>query len=137
MEVLAGPQGTLYGRNATGGAVNVITNQPGKEFGVYAEAEAGNYGESRFESAINLPFDYDFDFATLTAISGYRFVKAYDIFLQPPSPLIGGSIGTQDFPAKSNTYSTEIRLSSTATTPLQWVGGLYGFKENTVGPICV
>jgi iron complex outermembrane receptor protein len=55
MEVLAGPQGTLYGRNATGGAVNVITNQPGKEFGVYAEAEAGNYGESRFESALNLP----------------------------------------------------------------------------------
>jgi iron complex outermembrane receptor protein len=258
MEVLAGPQGTLYGRNATGGAVNIITNTPGKDFGAYGEVEFGNYGESRVEGALNLPFsdtfsvrfagrdyqhqgyfnnglndahedggrismlwnissratlsgsvdnedsndhgnglavvgvrnlsatlspngiytinpganiavpsnpytdtsvlysqgignstnnsqiyggrlqfDYDLDFADLTAITGYRSMKDYDVFLQPPSPLVGGAVGTQSFPSLSKTYSAEVRLASTQTTPFQWVAGLYGFKEDASGEICV
>jgi iron complex outermembrane recepter protein len=55
IEVLKGPQGTLYGRNATGGAVNLITNRPGKDPGGYLTAEYGNFDTKRLAGAFNLP----------------------------------------------------------------------------------
>src|SRR3546814_20612237 len=55
IEVLRGPQGTLYGRNATGGVVNVITAKPKFEFGGYAIFGVGNYDTIRAEGAVNLP----------------------------------------------------------------------------------
>lgn len=43
IEVLRGPQGTLYGRNATGGAINYITAKPTREFSGYTKAGYGSY----------------------------------------------------------------------------------------------
>lgn len=59
LEVLRGPQGTLYGRNATAGAVNIATARPGSRLAGYGDATAGNYGELRFEGAIGGPIDKD------------------------------------------------------------------------------
>ncbi|WP_309646617.1 TonB-dependent receptor [Phenylobacterium sp.] len=55
VEVLRGPQGTLYGRNATGGVVNIITNKPSQELGGSLTAEFGNYGSLKYQGFINVP----------------------------------------------------------------------------------
>ncbi|MCA6331903.1 MAG: TonB-dependent receptor plug domain-containing protein, partial [Phenylobacterium sp.] len=55
IEVLRGPQGTLYGRNTTGGAINVITRKPGSEFGGEVSVQAGNYENVRVGGAVDLP----------------------------------------------------------------------------------
>lgn len=55
VEVLRGPQGTLYGRNATGGSINLITRKPTEEFAGYANFTAGSDSLIRIESAIGGP----------------------------------------------------------------------------------
>ncbi|TPV60880.1 TonB-dependent receptor [Aestuariibacter sp. GS-14] len=63
IEVLRGPQGTLYGRNASGGSMNVITRDP--ELGDiegYVTAQAGNFNLRRLEGAVNLPIGDEFAF---------------------------------------------------------------------------
>ncbi|HEV2561798.1 MAG TPA: TonB-dependent receptor plug domain-containing protein [Rhizomicrobium sp.] len=55
VEVLRGPQGTLYGRNATAGVVNVISAKPTDQFEAAASADFGNYHNRRFEGMINVP----------------------------------------------------------------------------------
>jgi outer membrane receptor protein involved in Fe transport len=57
VEVLRGPQGTLYGRNSTGGAVNLITNQPTDTFGGSLSLEYGNYNDRKATGFINIPFN--------------------------------------------------------------------------------
>ena len=56
VEVLKGPQGTLYGRNATGGAINIIPEKPKlHDFSGYGIASYGNYNALQLEGAVNAP----------------------------------------------------------------------------------
>ena len=55
VEVLRGPQGTLYGRNATAGVVNVVSAKPTDEFEAALSADWGNYHNRRYEGMVNLP----------------------------------------------------------------------------------
>ncbi len=55
VEILRGPQGTLYGRNATAGVVNLISAKPSDQFEAMASLDIGNYGERRPEGMINIP----------------------------------------------------------------------------------
>ncbi|WP_066685636.1 TonB-dependent receptor [Caulobacter sp. CCH9-E1] len=59
VEVLRGPQGTLYGRNATGGVVNVITAKPTDVFEANARAEYGNFNAIRLRGMLNVPIFED------------------------------------------------------------------------------
>ena len=52
IEVLRGPQGTLYGRNAMGGVINIITKRPTNQTSGFAEVGFGNYGLSRYSLGV-------------------------------------------------------------------------------------
>jgi len=69
IEVLRGPQGTLFGRNATSGVVNIVTAKPDLSgFGAAAEAEYGNYESIKAKGMINIPLGDSF---------GVRFAGYY------------------------------------------------------------
>jgi iron complex outermembrane recepter protein len=54
-EALRGPQGTLFGRNATGGAIQFISNQPTQDFGGYLTGTYGSYNKTIIEGALSGP----------------------------------------------------------------------------------
>ena len=75
VQVLKGPQGTLFGRNSTGGAVLYQTAQPGSEFGGYASAQFGRFDRFVAEAAINVPIASDV--AELRLAGTYQSGGAY------------------------------------------------------------
>lgn len=55
VEVLRGPQGTLFGRNTTGGSINVISASSTDEFEAFGDVTFGNYNKTRVRGVVNLP----------------------------------------------------------------------------------
>jgi len=111
VEVLRGPQGTLYGRSSTGGAINVITRKPVLDkFEGYARVEAGNYDTRRAEAAINIP---------ITPILAVRIagnMNDRDGYLRPVDTTVTGATGTTRLsaagqPAKGDQKDRTGRLS--------------------------
>lgn len=60
IEVLRGPQGTLYGRNTSGGAIRVMTRKPQDEFELGGELTVGNYDRWGVKGSLNVPFTDNF-----------------------------------------------------------------------------
>jgi iron complex outermembrane recepter protein len=60
VQVLKGPQGTLFGRNTTGGAVLLVPQRPTQEFGGYVEGSAGDYSLARVQGVFNTPITDSF-----------------------------------------------------------------------------
>jgi iron complex outermembrane receptor protein len=57
VEVLRGPQGTLFGKNTIGGAISVTTQTPGKSFGGQVEVDTGSYDRADAKFSVNLPIN--------------------------------------------------------------------------------
>ncbi|CAN5675927.1 TonB-dependent receptor [soil metagenome] len=72
IEVLRGPQGTLYGRNSVGGTINVISRKPGNEFVGRIQATYGNYNFARAEGYVSGPLVEDKLAASISFIGSRR-----------------------------------------------------------------
>jgi len=71
IEVMKGPQGTLFGRGSQAGAISFITKKPGNRFGGYVSAGAGNYCMMHFEGALNVPVTAGLS-ARIAGVYSYR-----------------------------------------------------------------
>ena len=75
IEVVKGPQGTLYGRNATGGSINVITRAPAEEFGAAVDGAFGSFNTARVEGHVNLPAEKVAARIAVAASEGDGFIR--------------------------------------------------------------
>lgn len=74
VQVLRGPQGTLFGKNTTGGALVVTTKKPGEEFGGWAQVTAGNDERLNVQASVDVPLtDSLLSKVTLTSIQADGF----------------------------------------------------------------
>jgi iron complex outermembrane receptor protein len=98
IEVLRGPQGTLYGRNSVGGSVNVVTNRPTSEWGGHLDAMGGDYNAYAIRGWINAPLVKDANgievLTRLVAVRAEHDPYQKNLFTGPGAPHNGDA---QDF----------------------------------------
>lgn len=88
IEVLRGPQGTLYGRNSVGGTINVVTRQPTNEFETSARLTAGSDAMLRLEAVVRGPLVKDKLMGSFAVLRGVRDGFVHD--LEHPDHRLGG-----------------------------------------------
>src|SRR5262245_23742503 len=88
VEVLRGPQGTLYGRNSIGGAINIITRQPGDEEGGRLSFTVGSRGRLNADFYTNMPFSDQFALS-LTGAFQHRDGLGKFLMLENPRKEVG------------------------------------------------
>jgi iron complex outermembrane receptor protein len=97
VEVNSGPQGTLRGRNAVGGTVNIVSNKPKlQEFGANAEATFGTFAQRRYQGMVNIPL------GDTLAIRLAGFSEVHDPYYENAGPVY-------DIPAAENADSYALR----------------------------
>lgn len=141
VEVLRGPQGTLYGRGATAGAVNFITNDPTQQLEASGRIQYGNYDTVATQGVLNLPLA---DVLSLRVAFNQIRHNGYfnngqsdedDIssrvkLLYRPNDAVSLLVGYVDYTSKS-TGAGQIDLA-TNTAPTQWVTNVLGGGSNPV-----
>lgn len=136
VEILKGPQGTLYGRNTTAGAVNVISQKPSDKLEGFTSGEYGRFNSFRGEGAVNLPIAqnialrvsgvYDRTDGFMTNVGVGRFGGT------TPDPRIpaNGNPARDDDVAGSTFYGGRALLSVGADTDTELLLNVHGFHEN-------
>jgi len=85
VQVLKGPQGTLFGRNTTGGALLLQTKRPSNEFGGRIQLTGGNYSDREVDGAVDLPIVHD-KLLTRVAFTGQKRDGFTKLLSEPGHP---------------------------------------------------
>ncbi len=127
IEVLRGPQGTLYGRNATAGAINIISRTPGDEVEGYAKASYGNWNRRQIEVAAGGPIT---DGVKARIAAKYLNDDGYTKDLEP-----GGSddIDDQELAAIRGTFVFDLNEFATLKVVGDWSD--FGSNNRTAKPL--
>jgi len=102
IEVLRGPQGTLYGRNATGGVINILSNEPTDTLEGYVKVDVGNYDKRRFEGSISGPLGSERVSGRLSALYAERDGYSKNLFPGAPAVPADPNTGFPGVPALSS-----------------------------------
>ena len=102
VEVLKGPQGTLFGRNTIGGAISIVTHTPGDQFHVTADETVGSYNLHKERGSIDVPLGHGFA-ANFTF--GITDQDGYEKRIPFPDPLAANSTPFHDFAASAYSNS--------------------------------
>ncbi len=141
VEILKGPQGTLYGRNTTAGAVNVISNKPSDRLEGRAELGYSSFDTRRAEGAINLPVSetiavrlsglYDHTDGYQTRLGAGSFAGTTPNAAIPPIT----DPGYSDKAGRSTFYGGRALVSIGAGTGTALLFNLHGFQEKGGQPL--
>lgn len=101
VELLRGPQGTLYGRNALAGAVNLVTKKPSGEAGGSVDLTYGSFNELRVRGVLDLPQMGPFS----VKLSGQYRKRDGLVDLVPDHPVVGGRTDSID----SGSFMVQVR----------------------------
>jgi iron complex outermembrane receptor protein len=92
VEILKGPQGTLFGRNTIGGAISIVTRDPGDKFQVQAEATGGSFNRRDVSVMADIPIA-DNLLSTITVSTQYRDGYEKRIPYPSPTPYVSDPVG--------------------------------------------
>ena len=116
VEVLRGPQGTLYGRNSTGGVINIITAKPTPTYSAELTGEYGNYDTGKVKGYVNLPLG---DMFALRVAGSYVHRDGFQTYVDTGQPVDGRDL-----------YSTRVSLSFKPNSKFSGLVTWEHYKEN-------
>ncbi len=122
VEVLKGPQGTLYGRNTSGGAINFITNGPSDDTNGYVHAEAGSYDTVNLEAAVGGPLSDTLD-GRIAILKNYSSGYMHNDFtgtMANGANNSAGRIALQYKPTSQLTVLWNIHAGDVANRPIEY-----------------
>ncbi len=120
VEVLKGPQGTLFGRNATGGLIHILTKDPHSQHEAYLDLQLAEFGTYIAEGAVNLPIGDESGFR----LSGY---------LQHNNGYIENSIGLDQGENDTRSLRAKLLLKPSDQWKIKLTGEYYRNSPNVAG----
>jgi iron complex outermembrane receptor protein len=92
IEVLKGPQGTLFGRNTIGGAISIVTRTPGDKFAIQGQVSGGSYNRRDASVMVDIPIS-DTLLSTVTVSTQYQDGYQKRIPYPSPTPYVSDPVG--------------------------------------------
>jgi iron complex outermembrane recepter protein len=146
IQVLKGPQGTLFGRNSIGGALLTYSQEPTPDFGGYGSIEVGSYDLIQFEGAVNMPIVQDKIVLRVAGQVGHDGGNVDTFLFSPykidpsklnfanPADSPGFAIPGQLVPSKRNVdeFRTASFRASLLIEPNDWIKNLTVFDHSLV-----